>query len=92
MKQVNPSPTLITAELIRAYAKSVLDENGSQTIDDLPLLWAIVDTDDRSGEAVCHMGRAMLLIEDSYSDPPYRLRGEMCDPRKKEIAGRLGMI
>jgi hypothetical protein len=94
MKLGNKSPNMITAELIRAYAQSILDANGSQTINHPPLLWAksIVGTDDSSGEAVCHMGRAMLLIEDSYADPPYRLNGEMCDPRKTEIARRLGMI
>ena len=49
-------------------------------------------TDATSAEACCHMGRALLLIEDGLSDPPYRLGGGDCDPRKAYIAARLGMM
>ena len=42
-----------------------------------------------SAEETCHLGRALLAREDALYDPPYRLDGEMCDPRKVEIAARL---
>lgn len=82
------TPNAETAKLVQAYAQAALDRDDSA---DQHLIWAIVKTDATSVEACCHMGRAMLLIEDGLSDLPYRLGGEMCDPRKTEIAHRLGV-
>ena len=83
------SPTDVTASLIRAYAASGLENYGE---DETPiaLLTAIMESE--GTEEACHLGRALLAREESLSDPPYRLGGEMCDSRKTEIAKRLDFI
>lgn len=80
-------PNHETAKLIRAYAISAMDPAAAQ-----PLIWAIVETNAATAEACCHLGRALILIEDGLSDLPHRVGGDMCDPRKTEIATRLGML
>jgi hypothetical protein len=80
------TPASITADLIRAYALHATMNYGE---DEAPiaLLTAIVESN--GPEETCHLGAALLAREDGLSDPPYRLGGEMCDPRKTEIATRL---
>lgn len=83
-----------TAELIRAYAAATIlecmGEGEDGTYDHL--LDAIVLTDATTAEACCHMGRALICLEEGLSDPPFRLGGDMCDPRVTEISVRLGML
>lgn len=90
-KASGTTPNMKAAKLIRAYAQRALDENGDTTADNMPLARAIVTTNASTAEACCFMGRALLLIEDGLSDPPYRIGGAMCDPAKTTIAQRLGM-
>lgn len=84
------TPNMETARLIREYAQWALDECFSESDPPPNLLLAIAKTPAGDDEACCHMGRAMLAIEQSYADPPYRLGGTMCDPRITEIARLLG--
>jgi hypothetical protein len=82
-------PAHETAALIREYAQWALDECWNSPEH---LLLAIIDTDATTAGACCHMGRAMIEIEQGLEDHVYRLGGEMCDPRMTEIARRLGMV
>lgn len=87
-----------TAQLIREYVEWVLDNgigNGDLGPYD-PLLDAIAQTAEQSdaatAEACCHMGRALICLEQSVEDAKYRLGGDECDPRMTEMARRLGML
>jgi len=82
------TPASITAGLVHAYAASAL-QNHSEDETPIALLTAI--TESESSEETNHLGRALLTREDSLSDPPYRLGGDRCDPRKTELAARLGI-
>jgi hypothetical protein len=87
------TPNIETARLVREYAQWVIDECYDPDDDVAPLLLAITQTTHPSeATAVCHMGRALLCLHDSLSDPPYRLGGERCDERVMLLAARLGML
>jgi len=83
-------PAVETAKLIREYAQWAIDNTTADDEAPDPLLLAIVKTDATMADACCHMGRALLCIEHGLEDPPYRLGGDMCDPRVTIIAARLG--
>jgi hypothetical protein len=85
------TPQQITARLIRAYADAIMTEQmgeGEAGAYDA-LLDAIAKTNGGDAEACCHMGAALLCIEEGLADAPFRLGGEDCDPRRTEIASRL---
>lgn len=85
------TPTIETARLVREYAQWALDECYLDNETKDPLLTAIVGTKPADAEACCHMGCALIALEEATSDAPYRLGGDMCDPRITEIAKRLGV-
>jgi hypothetical protein len=92
-KIANKTPNMMTAELIQAYAQRIVTEcmgDGDAGAYD-HLLEAILKTDATDAGACCYMGRAMLEIEESLSDPPYRLDGAMCDPERLKLAHLLGV-
>lgn len=82
------TPASATAALIREYAADALKNYGEEEVP-AALLTAIMDS--LGPEETCHLGRAMLARDDALADAPYRLGGEMCDPRKAEIATHLGI-
>jgi hypothetical protein len=86
-------PIVETARIIRELATEALsdvgDTPGEPSATEL-LLKAITKTDASEAEACCHMGRALLCLHHSFSDPPYRYGGKYYPPVYQLIALRLG--
>jgi hypothetical protein len=93
-KAQGKTPNMMTAELVRAYAQRIVTDFMGDGCDGGydHLLEAILKTDAADAGACCHMGRAMLEIEESLCEPPYRLDGAMCDPERQQLAQMLGIL
>jgi len=76
------------ARLIATYAAEQIATGYGDDETPAAILSAIADT--TNDDETCHLGHALLARHQALADAPYRLGGEMCDPRLTEIAGRLG--
>jgi len=83
------TPNSQTAALIRTYAAAAIADGGYDEDAPAPAILTAI-TQALTADEACDLGRALLARSHALSDAPYRIGGEMCDPRLAEIAARLG--